>query len=70
MADVKFILEKLDDICCSDPYECIFGMYGMNKKGHRVCLAEHPSGNLNEPNQGCIAKQAAEIIRTLLEEAE
>lgn len=70
MADVKFVLEKLDDVCCSDPFECIFGMYGRNKKGHYGCFAKYPNGNPNEPNQGCIAKQAAEIIRALLKEAE
>lgn len=57
------IIKALEESICSDPYECIFGMYRVNKRGHFCCFAERPNGKPNEKNQGCIAIQAARIMR-------
>ena len=70
MTDIKFVLEKLDGAICSDPFECLFDMYGKNKKGHYGCFAKFPNGDPNEQNHGCIAAQAADIIRELTGEGE
>ena len=57
------IIKALEESICSDPYECIFGMYRVNKREHFCCFAEHPNGKPNEKNHGCIAIQAARIMR-------
>lgn len=68
--DIDAIIEKLENADCDDPFVCIFGMYGQNKKGYWGCFAKYPSGDPNEENQGCIAHKAAEIIRSLREHEE
>ena len=57
------IIKALETSICSDAYECIFGMYGRNKRGHFGCFAEYPHGDPSEENQGCVAIQAARIMR-------
>lgn len=62
----KELLETLKSADCEDPFDCIFCMYHKNERGRLVCFAQHPNGDLNEENQGCIAHQAAKLIEKLM----
>ena len=62
----KEIIEALKNAACEDGFECIFGMYGMNKKKCYGCFARFPNGNPDEEDQGCVAHQAARLIERLL----
>jgi hypothetical protein len=66
---IEILLKKKD---CYDGFECPFGMFGQNKKGHWGCFAKYPNGNLDgkEENQGCIAYKAGVLLKTLMEEKE
>lgn len=58
----KKLIEILEDAeCCG--FDCPFGMYGRNKHGYLGCFAKYPHGDPDEENQGCIAHQAARILR-------
>lgn len=57
------IIKALEESICSDPLDCVFGMYRVNKRGRFGCFAEYPHGDPSEGNQGCVAIQAARIMR-------
>lgn len=60
------LIQKLEDSYCYDPWPCIFGMH-IQHGGHYGCRARYPHGDMNEPDQGCIAHQAAKLLRRLNE---
>ena len=59
------IIEILENAECLDRFYCPFGMCGQNENGAWGCFAKYPNGDPKEPNQGCIAHQAAKLLREL-----
>jgi len=57
------IIDALESAGCYDGFDCPFGMYGQNDKGRWGCFAKYPNGDPNEKNQGCIAHQAARLLK-------
>lgn len=53
----------LENASCGDPFECPFDMYGRNKEGKYGCFARFPGGTPDEEDQGCIAHQAARLLK-------
>ena len=54
-------LERAGSACVG--FSCPFGMFGQNKEGAWGCFAKYPDGDPACPSQGCVASQAAKIIR-------
>ena len=54
----------MENVTCSDPFDCIFGMYGQ-KKRRWGCFARFPDGKgpPEEEDHGCIAKQVGAVLR-------
>lgn len=59
------LLDVLENASCGDPFECPFDMYGKNGDGKYGCFARFPNGDPNEEDHGCIAHQAAQIIKEI-----
>ncbi len=59
------IIEILEDAECVDGWACPFGMHGENKNGAWGCFARFPNGDPKEPDQGCIALQAAKLLKEI-----
>lgn len=57
------IIDALENARCYDGFDCPFGMYGENDKGAWGCFAKYPNGDPKEENQGCIAHQAARLLK-------
>ena len=57
------IIIILKNAGCYDGFDCPFGMYRENEKGEWGCFAKYPNGDPKEENQGCIAHQAARLLK-------
>ena len=57
------LIEILERAECTDGFACPFGMFGENDQGAWGCFAKYPDGDPAKPNQGCIAHQAAKMLR-------
>ena len=57
------IIEILENAGCPDGFACPFGMYGENRDGKWGCFAEYPDGDGTKESQGCIAHQAARLLK-------
>ena len=57
------IIEALETSECLDGFACPFGMYGQNKAGAWGCFAKYPNGDPSKPAEGCIAHQAARMLK-------
>lgn len=67
------IIEILENAECSDGFACPFNMYGENRDEKWGCFAEYPDGDGTKESQGCIAHQAARLLKGMgkpLEEKE
>lgn len=63
--NIMSLLDVLENASCGDPFECPFDMYGKNGDGKYGCFAKFPNGDPNEEDHGCIAHQAAQIIKEI-----
>ena len=66
MDKIEVLVEILENSCCNDPFECIFGMYGHATGKGYGCFAKYPDSDPRKESQGCIAHQAANILKTLV----